>query len=198
MTGLADEIVEKIRSRSEQVVTRDQIDVAARYDSVSRALGKLVREDRLVRVAPGKYALADARGTRKVRTPEELIAERIRKSPRNVFLRDDFSKYGTYDRVGRALQRLTRSGKLVQVGYGLYARGQISPFTGKPAPAVGIGRIAREALQRLGKSVDASSWEKAYNSGRSTQVPTGRTVAVKGRIRRKIGYDGNMVKFERA
>jgi hypothetical protein len=37
-----------------------------------------------------------------------------------------------------------------------------------------------------------------YNAGRSTQVPTGRVIAVKSRISRKIGYDGNYVAFERA
>jgi len=38
----------------------------------------------------------------------------------------------------------------------------------------------------------------AYNSGRSEQVPTGRVVAVRGkRPRRRIGYDGIFLHFER-
>ena len=55
-----------------------------------------------------------------------------------------------------------------------------------------------EALARLGKTVVSSSFDTAYNSGRSTQVPTGRTLAVRDRVRRRIGYDGNYVVLERA
>jgi hypothetical protein len=63
---------------------------------------------------------------------------------------------------------------------------------------VGVNnRRAREALSRLGKKTEESSFSKAYSSGRSTQVPTGRTIAVKGRVRRRIGYDGKYVSFER-
>jgi len=36
-----------------------------------------------------------------------------------------------------------------------------------------------------------------YNTGRTTQVPTGRVVAVRGRIRRKIGFNGIFLSFER-
>jgi hypothetical protein len=87
---------------------------------------------------------------------------------------------------------------LLQIGYGLYAKAGLSPFNGKPVPLVGIKRLATEALERLGKSIAASSAEQAYNSGRSTQVPTGRTLVVKHRVRRRIGYDGNYVVFQRA
>jgi hypothetical protein len=42
-------------------------------------------------------------------------------------------------------------------------------------------------------------FERAYNSGRSEQVPTGRVVAIRGRrVRRQIGYDGVFLSFERA
>jgi hypothetical protein len=36
-----------------------------------------------------------------------------------------------------------------------------------------------------------------YNAGRTTQVPTGRVVVVRGRIRRKIGYKGIFLNFVR-
>lgn len=58
----------------------------------------------------------------------------VRRSKRNVFLRKDFAELGSYDAVGRALRQMTRTGKLVQIGYGLYAKAEVSPFTGKPAP----------------------------------------------------------------
>jgi hypothetical protein len=41
--------------------------------------------------------------------------------------------------------------------------------------------------------------ERAYNSSWSEQVPTGRVVAIRGkRVRRRIGYDGFFLSFERA
>ena len=87
---------------------------------------------------------------------------------------------------------------MVQIGYGLYAKAELSPLTGKPAPIVGIRTLASEAVRRLGKSVEPSRFDKAYNSGRSTQVPTGRTLTVNARIRRRIGYDGNYVVLQPA
>ena len=105
---------------------------------------------------------------------------------------------GSYDAIGRALRQLISAGQLIQIGYGLYAKAEISPFNSKPAPLVGIKRLATEALERLGKAVEASSAERSYNEERSTQVPTGRLLAAKGRISRRIGYDGNYVVFERA
>jgi hypothetical protein len=128
----------------------------------------------------------------------KAIETRVRRSKGNVFLRRDFAELGSYDAVGRALRHMTRSGKLVRIGHGLYAKAEVSPFTGKPAPSIGIRRLATEALSRLGKDVSASTFDDAYNSGRSRQVPTGRTIMVKGRVRRCIGYDGQYVVFQRA
>jgi hypothetical protein len=39
--------------------------------------------------------------------------------------------------------------------------------------------------------------EVAYNAGKTTQVPTGRVVGVRGRVRRRVGYNGVSLKFER-
>jgi len=46
--------------------------------------------------------------------------------------------------------------------------------------------------------VGVSKLEKDYAVGATTQVPTGRKIAIKGRIRRKIGYNGAYVSYERA
>ena len=42
-----------------------------------------------------------------------------------------------------------------------------------------------------------STFAQANSAGASTQVPTGRVIAVRSRISRKIGYDGRYVSFER-
>lgn len=40
--------------------------------------------------------------------------------------------------------------------------------------------------------------ERDYNAGRTTQVPTGRVIGIKGRLRRRLGYNGFTLSFERA
>lgn len=196
MLNLTDQILARFPEGA--VIGRATLAVDANYDSVGRALRQLVECRKLVRVGRGRYRKVASKKAASAATITDLIERRISRSKRNVFLRGDFSKLGSYDAVGRALRQMTDRGRLVQIGYGLYAKAERSPFTGKPAPLVGIKRLATEALGRLGKSVETSDFETAYNSGRSTQVPTGRTVAVKDRVRRRIGYDGNYVVLERA
>lgn len=196
MSSLTDQIMECFRSG--ETIARTDLSLGANYDSIGRALGDLVKARKIVRVGRGRYRLAGGGATASSSTIMESIDRRVRRSKRNVFLRGDFEKLGSYDGVGRALRKMVRSGKLVQIGYGLYAKAEISPLSGKPAPLIGIRRLATEALGRLGKSVEASSFDQAYRSGRSGQIPTGRTLAVKDRVRRRIGYDGNYVVLERA
>lgn len=58
--------------------------------------------------------------------------------------------------------------------------------------------LAKKALERLGVEASVSCLEKQYNQGQITQVPTGRLIAVKGRVSRKIGYGGDYISYERA
>lgn len=196
MTTLSDMILQQ--AESGQVVDRAVLGASANYDSVGRALGQLVKQRKLVRVGRGKYRKATAGATISLGTISDRIQRRIARSRRNVFLRSDFAELGSYDAVGRAIRQVEKDGRLVQIGYGLYAKAERSPLTGKPAPLVGIRKLATEALRRLGKTVAASSFDTLYKTGQSTQVPTGRTLAVKERVKRRIGYDGNYVFLERA
>lgn len=196
MPTLADQILERLAGSS--AIARGSLLPGANYDSVGRVLNNLVRERKIVRVGRGRYRMAKGAAPISSASIAEQIERRVFRSKRNVFLRGDFAALGSYDAVGRTLRQLTQTGKLVQIGYGLYAKAAISPFSGKAAPLVGIKRLAEEALGRLGKSVEPSSFERSYNAGRSTQVPTGRTLAVRDRVSRRIGYDGNYVVLERA
>ncbi|WP_245829353.1 DUF6088 family protein [Novosphingobium mathurense] len=179
-------------------VDRGALVLSADYDSIGRALKQLVANGKLVRVGRGRYRKFGGQATCSASSIADLIGQRVRRSRRNVFLRADFDEFGSYDAVGRALRQQVQSGRLVQIGYGLYAKAELSPLTGKPAPIVGIRTLASEAIARLGKSVEPSRFDKAYNSGLSTQVPTGRTLTVNARIRRRIGYDGNYVVLQPA
>ena len=55
-----------------------------------------------------------------------------------------------------------------------------------------------EALRRVGVETLPSRLERDYNAGLTTQVPNGRVVGVRRRVRRKIGYGGFTLSFERA
>jgi len=127
----------------------------------------------------------------------KILARIVRKKS-FVFLREDFEDLGGYDQVGRILRELTRQGKIIKIGYGLYAKAKKSSLTGKIVPVTALPTLAKKALQRLGVQTSASYLEKQYNSGQTTQVPTGRLIAVKGRVSRKIGYGGAYISYERA
>lgn len=129
---------------------------------------------------------------------EHRIAARIARRKATVFLRSDFKDLGGYDQVGRSLRLLTAKGDLVRIGYGIYARAVLSPLSGKTVPAKPLPALAFEALSRLDVETAPSSFARAYSAGATTQVPTGRVIAVKGRFSRKIGYGGKYAVFERA
>ncbi|WP_448140369.1 hypothetical protein [Sphingopyxis fribergensis] len=125
-----------------------------------------------------------------------MVFAKIRRSKRNIFLRKDFQTLGSYAAVGRALRNAQEEGALVRIGYGLYAKAERSELTGCAAPIIGIRRLVSEALARLGKQIASTDVDDAYRRG-SNQVPTGRAIAVEGRFRRRIGYDGKYVIFTR-
>lgn len=129
---------------------------------------------------------------------ETRLRKRIDRKRGDVFLRADFSDLGGYDQVGRALRGLVRKGKLLKIGQGIYTRATPSPFDGTPVPVKGLYSLAAEALRRLGVESAPTRFEQAYNAGTTTQVPAGRVIAVRKRVRRKIGYKGIFMSFERA
>lgn len=129
---------------------------------------------------------------------DRKILNRIAGKKGDVFLRADFEDLGGYDQIGRALRKLVAAGELLRIGQGLYARTARSPFDGKPIPVKGVTLLMQEALQRVGVEARPTRSENDYNAGKTTQVPTGRVIGVNKRVRRKIGYDGWLARFERA
>jgi hypothetical protein len=133
----------------------------------------------------------------KPETLETRLLNRIDRKRGDVFLRADFDDLGGYDQVGRVLRKIVREGRLVRVGQGLYARARPSITSGEPLPARGLTTLT-EALGRIGIETVPTRLERAYNTGETTQVPTGRVVGVTRRVRRKVGYGGINLSFERA
>ena len=134
---------------------------------------------------------------KKSRTLKDRILLRISLKNVDVFFFFFFDDLGGYDQVGRALRQLAREGKLIKIGYGLYAKAVLSALTGKLLPRSPLPKLAREALSRLKVRTVDSTATQDYNSGRSTQVPTGRTIAVKGKNKKKIGYNEMFINYER-
>jgi hypothetical protein len=126
------------------------------------------------------------------------LKERIARKKGDVFLRADFADLGGYDQVGRGLRRLIARGELTKIGQGIYARASISPFDGRVIPVKSLYELTQEAFARLGIRTLPTRFERAYNAGRTTQVPAGRVIGVDRRVRRKIGYGGASIGFERA
>ena len=124
------------------------------------------------------------------------VSSRIEKKSEAVFMRKDFDDLAGYNQIGRILSELTRSRKIIRIGYGLYAKARISTLTGETTLVKPLPDLAKEAIILLGLKIYPTRLEKEYNEGITTQVPTGRMIAVKGRINRKIGYKGSYISYE--
>lgn len=132
------------------------------------------------------------------RTLEKRIQYRIKRKKDSVFMLSDFDDLSDKDQIGRALRKLLAKNVIVKVGQGVYARAKISKVTNKPIPEKDIRSIAIEVLNKMNVKIVQSEYDTRYNSKESTQVPTGRLIAVKGRVSRKIGFNGNYVKYAKA
>lgn len=132
-----------------------------------------------------------------LKTLESKIRYRIKRNKDSVFILKDFLDLSDRDQIMRVLRKLIAEGLLIKLGYGLYAKAKISSLTGKTIPEKPLPELARQSLSKLGVKIAASSLEKLYDSNETTQVPTGRVIAVKGRVSRKIGYDGKYITLEK-
>ncbi|HVB16595.1 MAG TPA: hypothetical protein VNF04_08695 [Stellaceae bacterium] len=126
---------------------------------------------------------------RRQKTLRERIEARIaRKRGEDVFLPREFADLGGEDQVLRVLRGLTREGRLVRLGYGVYGRAITSKLSGEAIlySPNGFAGAARQALTKLGVKWEPTEAERAYNEGRSTQVPVNPAVRVRGRFSRRL------------
>jgi hypothetical protein len=114
-----------------------------------------------------------------------------------VILRADFESMGSPSQVSRALKELMDAGKLVRLGYGVYAKARPSMLSGKPVPRVSLEQLAEEALIKLGVTVQLGRAQMAYIQGKTTQIPVSTTFNTgQRRISRKIGVGISTVRYE--
>lgn len=114
-----------------------------------------------------------------------------------VVLRAQFETMGSASQVSRALAALVTEGKIIRLGYGVYAKARPSVLSGRPVPRVTLAELAQEALQKLGVAVKLGRAQTAYAEGKTTQVPV-RTTFNTGqrRISRKLTVGISTVRYE--
>jgi hypothetical protein len=129
----------------------------------------------------------------------ERIEARIARRSGDAFLTREFRDLGEERQVLRALRELVDEGKLIRLGYGAYGRAEISPITKQPMLAGdGFGAVSRQVLDKLKVPWEPAAAERAYNEGRSTQVPMTPRVRLRGsRFSRKLRYKNMELTVER-
>ena len=130
---------------------------------------------------------------RRGQTLRERVEARMAEQREDAFLPREFRDLGGEDQILRVLRGLVREGRLVRLGYGVYCRAFISRLSGKPIlySSNGFDSAARQALTKLGVTWEPTEAERAYNEGRSTQIPVNPAVQIKGRFSRRL-RDGNV------
>ncbi|TJW00048.1 MAG: conjugal transfer protein [Mesorhizobium sp.] len=134
------------------------------------------------------------------KTLKQKIKTRVARTKKtDVFLPRDFADLSGEDQVLRALRSLVHDGALLRLGYGVYARATRSRITGRPmvSSANGFHSAALQALNKLGVPWEQSESTKAYNEGRSTQIPVNPTVKVKARFNRRLSDGRTELRVER-
>jgi hypothetical protein len=83
-------------------------------------------------------------------TLRERVKARIAERRDNAFLTREFLDLGGERQVLRALRELTEAGDLIRLGYGVYARAELSSLTQRPMLAGdGFGQVSRQVLDKL-------------------------------------------------
>lgn len=129
---------------------------------------------------------------------ETRIRRFVARTRSPVVLRADLRGFGSSSQLSVVLKALQRQGVLVRIGTGVYAKAKLSVLSGKPIPASPLEVLAPIALRKLGVEVQEPRGTREYNSGRTTQVPTGLVVNTgRRRIARRIGFNGRFITYER-
>lgn len=116
------------------------------------------------------------------------VLKRIEALPGDVVLRSDIAKLADPRQISRALNRLVQSGCLVKLGYGVYAKLARSEIAQTTYLKEGVLPTMRAALNRLNIRWEPSPEERAYQAGKSTQIPVNPATKLKDRFRRQLRY----------
>ncbi len=124
------------------------------------------------------------------------IRDCVKQSQSNIFIIADFIEIGNRKQISRVLNNMARNNELIKIGYGVFAKTQVSKINGKVIPISGLRALTEELFKKLNIEFCLSSGDIEYRAGRTTQIPTGLMIGVKKKITRKISYNGNCMKYE--
>lgn len=114
-----------------------------------------------------------------------------------IIMRSDFTRMGSQSQISRLLADFVSEGRLVRLGYGIFAKSRISSISGKAVPREPLEVLAQEAFRRLMIEAKPGKAQREYASGQSTQVPI-QAVFDTGqrRISRKLTVGNRKVRYE--
>lgn len=102
--------------------------------------------------------------------PKLTIKDRMIRSismrPGEVVLRSDFDEMGSSAQVTRGLNDLVKSGRIVRIGYGVFAKAKLSSISGKPVPREPLETLTMETLRKLGANPVMGMMQEKYASGK--------------------------------
>lgn len=108
----------------------------------------------------------------------------------------DFLDLSDRDQVMRALRKLIAKKLILKVGQGVYVKAKESKLSGRIIPQINLNEIGKAVATKLNIKVLPSKYELWYNEGKTTQVPSGKVIAINGTILRKIGFNGMYITYE--
>lgn len=128
---------------------------------------------------------------------KDRMARSIALRKGEILLRANFESMGSPSQISRALKELIRTGKILRLGYGVYAKARPSILSGEPVARVSLEELAQEALQKLGVPIALGRAQAAYAAGKTTQIPVRSTFNTgQRRISRKITVGISTVRYE--
>ena len=119
---------------------------------------------------------------------EYKVLRKIDRLNSEVILRSDIANLAEPRQISRALNSLVENGRLVKLGYGVYAKLTRSNIANTTYLKEGVLPTMRTALDRLNIEWEPSPEEQDYQAGRSTQIPANPITKIKTRFRRQIRY----------
>lgn len=125
------------------------------------------------------------------------VLDIIKQMSDSIILREDIRKMGSPRQISRCLKDLIEIGELTKIGYGIYAKSYMSENINKPIIKGGFDQACKEALTKLNVKWEPGSAEKAYNAGKSTQVPVRLIICLKSRFRGHLTYGNRKLIVEK-
>jgi hypothetical protein len=124
------------------------------------------------------------------------ISQQIDGMSGNVILRSDLKNLGSYRQISRILALFVKEKKLAKISFGIYAKTFKSEYTGNYILQGGFMEVALVALNRLSVKYGQTQAQKAYNEGKTTQIPVKPIIRLKSRCRRLFSYKNTILRYE--